>query len=155
MVKTKLQFNSIVDIVKVMVPDGEEFRDERGDWVDMHAKVKVNLFQEDRAEFFVMSGDTYFFRDMIKAYGGQWDPNEKVWENVSETAGTLILHTVLWWGFDIYCTFNHDHSYAMALATEGYVCAPSPEGVSLESDEQYYHHSRSTVWAPMPTIPQG
>eukprot|EP00961_Rhodomonas_salina_P081629 1097569-Rhodomonas_salina.1 len=77
-----------------------------------------------------MSGDTYFFRDTIKAYGGQWDQNKKVWENlnVSETAGTLILCTVLWWGFDIYCTFNHDHCYAMALATEGYVCAPSPEG---------------------------
>eukprot|EP00961_Rhodomonas_salina_P143743 1934573-Rhodomonas_salina.1 len=43
----------------------------------------------------------------------------------------------------------------MALATEGYVCAPSPEGVSLESDVQYYSHSRSTVRTPMPTIPQG
>eukprot|EP00961_Rhodomonas_salina_P071574 961292-Rhodomonas_salina.1 len=103
-VKTKKQFEAIVAIISICKSDNDDFSDERGAWVDTHARVKMDIWtdQDDGSEFFVICSDTYLFHDLLKNHSGQWSPNEKVWENVEGSAGPLILRTLAWWGFDVY-----------------------------------------------------
>ena len=162
MIKTRKQYESILPILRIMVsvPDNDNlFKDDRAGWVDTHAKVKMTIWNdEEDGDFFVMCGDTYFFRDLIKEHADQWDPNEKCWENIAGASGGLIIRTVSWWGFDLYCTFNCDHRFAVLLAEEAYqLVATHPaviNGITLGLDEQYYRCTRfDGVGQPAPDAP--
>eukprot|EP00961_Rhodomonas_salina_P285525 3858331-Rhodomonas_salina.1 len=152
-VKTKKQFKAIVAIIRISKSDNDDFSDERGAWVDTHARVKMDIWtdQDNGSEFFVIFGDTYFFRDLLKNHSGQWSPNEKVWENIEGSAGLLILRTLVWWGFDVYGSFNQDHRFAMQLAEESYQVVNTNPPVPLAPNELYYCCTRfNTIGTPAP-----
>ena len=143
-VKTKKQFKNIVNVIRTHLPEGVEFQDNRGQWEDCYSRVKMDLWvDQDNAnvEFLTMSGDTYFVREEIKTANGQWEPNEKVWENIDAHAGGTVLRQLIWYGFDVFGTFNQDGRYNSLLQDMGMVLAEPrslPPGFSLEEDAKYY-----------------